>query len=33
MSIVITLLGAAIWCVIVYLVLKWFGYCTKDDEE
>jgi len=33
MSILFTLVGAFAWCGIVYLIMKWFGYCTKDDDE
>ena len=33
MSILLTLVGAFIWCGITFAVLKYFGYVTKDDKE
>ena len=33
MSILIAVVGASIWCIIVYLILKFFGFCTRDDDE
>ena len=32
MSILLAVLGGAVWCGAVYLILKFLGFCARNDK-